>query len=169
MRSGSLMQVGVQVGRRWMRWLSRSQSIKSDFNGPTPVFSHACSCKILVLEAVTCAGEVCDESRRAFQDSHPGRGGIFPFHCVRVLCFISRRLEGRVGKTSLLRQFVSKTFSEQEVQLETSRFRVHAVGSKASTQSAAYLDKILQLRGTQVHPSKAKSESVKPIASDKFQ
>ncbi|CAE7715747.1 RAB21 [Symbiodinium sp. CCMP2456] len=45
--------------------------------------------------------------------------------------------EGRVGKTSLLRQFVSKTFSEHE----------------ASTQSAAYLDKILQLRGTQVQLS----------------
>mmetsp|Transcript_16352 Transcript_16352/g.38715 ORF Transcript_16352/g.38715 Transcript_16352/m.38715 type:complete len:208 (-) Transcript_16352:91-714(-) len=45
--------------------------------------------------------------------------------------------EGRVGKTSLLRQYVSQTFSDQE----------------ASTQSAAYLDKVVQLRGTQVQLS----------------
>lgn len=45
--------------------------------------------------------------------------------------------EGRVGKTSLLRRYVTQTFSDQE----------------ASTQSAAYLDKVVQLRGTQVQLS----------------
>ncbi|CAK9001128.1 unnamed protein product [Durusdinium trenchii] len=45
--------------------------------------------------------------------------------------------EGRVGKTSLLRRYVSQSFDSDE----------------ASTQSAAYLDKVLQLRGTQVQLS----------------
>lgn len=45
--------------------------------------------------------------------------------------------EGRVGKTSLLQQFVKKTFDEQQ----------------ASTQSAAYLDKTVQVRGVQVQLS----------------
>lgn len=45
--------------------------------------------------------------------------------------------EGRVGKTSLLRQFVRGTFDEQE----------------ASTQSAAYVEKQLQIHGTQVQLS----------------
>ncbi|CAJ1336723.1 unnamed protein product [Effrenium voratum] len=45
--------------------------------------------------------------------------------------------EGRVGKTSLLRRYVSQSFNDEE----------------ASTQSAAYLDKTVQLRGTQVQLS----------------
>eukprot|EP00933_Yihiella_yeosuensis_P073592 TRINITY_DN82302_c0_g1_i1.p1 TRINITY_DN82302_c0_g1~~TRINITY_DN82302_c0_g1_i1.p1 ORF type:complete len:211 (-),score=39.62 TRINITY_DN82302_c0_g1_i1:149-781(-) len=45
--------------------------------------------------------------------------------------------EGRVGKTSLLRRYARGTFDDKE----------------ASTQSAAYIDKTIQLRGTQVHLS----------------
>lgn len=45
--------------------------------------------------------------------------------------------EGRVGKTSLLRRYVSNTFDDQE----------------ASTRSAAYLEKRINVRGHQVHLS----------------
>eukprot|EP00929_Paragymnodinium_shiwhaense_P038157 TRINITY_DN20214_c0_g1_i1.p1 TRINITY_DN20214_c0_g1~~TRINITY_DN20214_c0_g1_i1.p1 ORF type:complete len:241 (+),score=52.47 TRINITY_DN20214_c0_g1_i1:231-953(+) len=45
--------------------------------------------------------------------------------------------EGRVGKTSLLRRYVSRTFDDRE----------------ASTQSAAYLERSLNLKGRQVNLS----------------
>mmetsp|Transcript_136707 Transcript_136707/g.237751 ORF Transcript_136707/g.237751 Transcript_136707/m.237751 type:complete len:210 (-) Transcript_136707:48-677(-) len=45
--------------------------------------------------------------------------------------------EGRVGKTSLLRRYVSQTFDERE----------------ASTQNAAYLEKRIMVRGQQVQLS----------------